>query len=110
MTGALWSASARDPEFEADCAALGIPVDALTAEADHHEGVWPEHVEAVAAFLVVREQWRVIPRWGAPPIYQALDYTACEATWRMAGIEMTPELFADLRLVEAGARAALNEG
>lgn len=53
-------------------------------------------------------QWRSLARFGAAPLWLGLDYTAAEAGWRMAGIEMTAALFTQVQLVEAGAVKALN--
>jgi len=60
------------------------------------------------AFLTVAGQWRSVPRFGAAPLWLGLDYTAAEAGWRLAGVELTPALFSEVQLIEAGAVQALN--
>lgn len=72
------------------------------------EGVWPEHVPALTAFLAVSGQWRVLARQGQPDRVLGLDYAAAEAGLRLAGIAVTPDTWTELRLIEAGARDALN--
>lgn len=74
---------------------------------DH--GVWPENAPAVEAFLAVATQWRVV---AGPERLRVvgLDYAGARAGWDLAGIAMTPALFADVRIMEAAAIAALNEG
>lgn len=42
--------------------------------------------------------------------YHGLDYTAAEAGLRLAGVEMTPDIWRDVRDIEEGARRAFNEG
>ena len=37
-----------------------------------------------------------------------LDYAAAEIGLRMAGIEMTPDLWSDVGQIELGARSAMN--
>lgn len=74
--------------------------------------VWPENWDAVMAFLAVSTQWRTAPFGGgmAPMqvIYQGLDYTAVRAGLDGFGIETSPALWRDLRVIEAAARNALN--
>lgn len=50
----------------------------------------------------------MLPVFGARPVWLGLDYAAAEAGLRLAGIAATPELWSDIRLIEAGAKAALN--
>jgi hypothetical protein len=60
--------------------------------------VWPENWPAVQAFLTVQTQW-ASSMSGAT----GLDYTRVHAGLEMAGIECTPKLFAELRLMEGAA-------
>lgn len=94
-------------ELEDDAAFWGIPIDLMGLPED--QGVWPEHVAAVEAFLICSSQWRTVARFGAPPLWIGLDYTGCSAAWDMAGVEITPQQWAEIQLIEAGAKAALNE-
>ncbi|OWV43183.1 hypothetical protein CDZ95_10340 [Mameliella alba] len=84
-----------------------MPPELLRAE-DAEEALWPEHVAALEAFAVVSTQWRIEPRFGAATRWLGLDYAAAEAGLRLAGIEVTPGLWADIRQIEQGAKAALN--
>jgi hypothetical protein len=56
----------------------------------------------------VRDQWRVVPRYGAAPLFLGLDYAACETAWRFAGLEISPDLWLEIRTIEAGAKSELN--
>ena len=58
---------------------------------------------------MVASQWRTRALANGPIWYSGLDYTACEAGWRMAGVEMMPETFDQVQIIEMGARQALNE-
>lgn len=76
---------------------------------DDQGGIWPENLPATRAFLAVSSQWR----WqsmglaGARPI--ALDYGGARDGLALAGIDVTPELWAELRFIESGAVAELSE-
>lgn len=74
-----------------------------------HQGVWAQHVAAVDAFLVVCTQWREVTQPQGPARVGGLDYQAARAGLEMAGIEITPDDFNRLRIIESGAVAALNE-
>jgi hypothetical protein len=80
---------------------------------DEFSGLWPENVAVVDAFLAVATQWRTAPIGGgmAPVgiVYVGLDYAAVRAGLDAAGIIITPELWAGLRVMEDAARTALNE-
>lgn len=98
------SEAARDAQrFGMDAAT----VQAITAR-DLDEGVWPENVATVTAFLAVDTQWRVIGGFG-PAVVMGFDYAGVRAGLAMARIRLTPALWADLQLMERAARAALNE-
>lgn len=72
------------------------------------DGIWEDHVPALEAFLAVATQWRVIAGGLGGSQVIGLDYTACEAGLRLAGVEMTPGLWAEVRVIESGAIAAMN--
>lgn len=85
----------------------GFDLAVLAEAQEDHTGIWPEHVAAVEAYLTVQTQWRI--SLGMAGLYaEGLDYQGVEAGLRMAGIEVTPELWAELRLIESGARDAKN--
>jgi len=70
--------------------------------------IWEEHLPAWDAFLAVDGQWRGVPRGMGGVRWIGLDYTAVKVGLEFAGIAMTPEIWADFRLIEAGACEELN--
>ncbi len=92
----------------ADARRWGIDLDDALDRAD--EGVWPEHVAAVEAFIAVETQWRWVGGGMGGVMAIGLDYAGAQSGLALAGIEMTPDLWAQVRLIEAGAAAALNGG
>lgn len=66
------------------------------------EGLWPWHLPGLRAFLAVATQWRVAGGIGGA-VRIGLDYAAAEAGLRLAGIEVTPDLWDEVCLIEAGA-------
>ncbi|UPJ65228.1 DUF1799 domain-containing protein [Bradyrhizobium sp. 191] len=98
------------------------PFAKVWARANAFEGIWPENVAVVRAFLAVCSQWRVTPVSGggmmtpagnviAPtvPLYIGLDYAAARAGLDAELIEVTPTLWQGLRVMEGEACKALNE-
>lgn len=86
-----------------------------------YEGVWPDNVAIVEAFLSVATQWRVVTRGGggvASPFggsvaplttfFVGLDYGAVRAGLDAGGLNVTPELWRGLQLMENTACAVLN--
>lgn len=74
--------------------------------------VWPQNWEVLGAFLFVCTQWRTVPIGGGlEPMrvyWQGLDYGAVSAALVGFGIAATPQLWSDLRVMEAAARNSLN--
>jgi Phage related hypothetical protein (DUF1799) len=65
--------------------------------------VWPENHLALVLLQKLGTQWL----WnGAATLRLGLNYSAVEATARMAQIEMTPDLLARLQLMEVSALSA----
>ena len=90
----------------------GIPAEALAGlaeEEDGEAGLWPENEAAVLAFLGVASQFRCAPL-GDGLHWLGLDYQGARAGWQLAGEEITPDLWTQVQLIEAGALAALNGG
>lgn len=92
---------------------MGAPDEVIAAlegsEADAAFEVWSENWEAVCAFLCVCTQWRAIGKGMDGGVYwQGLDYAGVAAGLAGAGIEATPKLWAELRIMEAAARNELN--
>lgn len=83
---------------------MGIDPATLPGTHRDQDGVWPEHVAALEAFLSVQHQWRLS---GSGRVL-GLDYASVRAGFDLAGIEMTPDLWSDVQLIERGACAALN--
>lgn len=94
-------------ELLASAEAWGIPPEALPDD-DQDNGVWPENEDAVRAFLAVAGQWRTGAAAMGGVLWLGLDYAAVRAGFALARIRMTPELWDQVRLVEVGARDALN--
>lgn len=78
---------------------LGIPDGAINLDDDPDFAVWPENWPALLAFLACGTQWA----YGALGGVVGLRYEGVEAALRMSGIEVTPELFEDLRAMEGAA-------
>ncbi|MFC6855752.1 DUF1799 domain-containing protein [Marivibrio halodurans] len=93
-----------------DLIAFGLdPVDAerigrIEDVDDDAVEIWPEHEAVVRLFLALSTQWRVGGMAGAP---LGIDYASIETTGRLLGIEVTPAVFEDLRVMEAEARDVL---
>jgi len=84
-------------------------LDVSDWEEDDDDGVWPDHHAAALAYLRVASQWRAVALANGVIWYAGLDYGACDAGWRCAGVEMTPDIFDEVQIIELGARQALNE-
>lgn len=76
------------------------------------DGVWPDNVGAVAAFIAAETQWRVTSiSGGMLPgrlFYLGLSYAGARVGIEAAGIELTPDIWSGVRVMEAAAREALN--
>ncbi len=86
----------------------GIDLTEEDLAPDASKGIWVESWPALKAFLSICTQWRMVADFNEGPRAVGLDYTAAEVGLRLAGIEMTPELWADVKLIEFGARSAMN--
>ena len=72
------------------------------------DGLWPEHVEAFAAFLAVAGQWRCIALPNGALLWTGLDYTAAQAGLTLAGLAPSAQTWTAVRQIEAGAIEELN--
>ena len=59
------------------------------------------------AFLAVATQWRVVSG-AAGLVVTGLDYAGARAGMKGMGIEITPSLWGDVRIIEAGALQEMN--
>ena len=94
-------------ELAADDLLWGI--DPALSAPPEPEAIWAQNVDALLAFLSVSHQWRCQIRSTDEIRWLSLDYSACDAGFRLAGVEMTPALWADVCVIEAGARTELNK-
>lgn len=95
--------------MDEDCRLFGVDPASLTRAApESHDGIWRDHVTALRAYLAIADQWRVVAG-GSGALWLGLDYGAARAGLDLAGIAVSPEVWADVQLIEAGAKAALNE-
>lgn len=108
MQGTLGGAREEHDDAIADARRWGIDPE-LLGETELHDGVWPENEDAVQAFLAVSTQWRFAGGGMGGVMAVGLDYQSARAGLDLAGISVTPELWAQLRVIETAARGALNE-
>lgn len=94
----------------ADAARFGVSLDPRLLDRDHHEGVWQVHCAAVMAFLRVATQWNALALADGRTRVLGLDYGRATAGLANAGVKISPELWSDLQLIEAGALAEMNRG
>jgi len=77
------------------------------APAGSDDGVWPDNVPAVLAFLAAATQWRTGTA-GDRLVWIGLDYAGARAGIEAAGLRLDPAVWEGLRVMEAEARDALN--
>lgn len=95
---------------EAAIAAMRARAEA--AEPDEGLAIHPDNGPAVRLLLACQTQWRTVAlstMERAEIRRTGLDYAAVEPTARMAGLEITPDGFARLRVLEAEAIKAWAE-
>lgn len=98
-----------DETIRDEFASLGVTIEAGDDDEDAEEddfAVWPENWIALTAWLSIDTQWRVAGTM-RQIVYVGLDYTAVKAVLDAAG--HGPEVFADIRDMEAAALPLLNE-
>ncbi|HEU4958962.1 MAG TPA: DUF1799 domain-containing protein [Sphingomonas sp.] len=104
----LWAsgrggAPAQDAATEAAAAAIAEIEARRGRFRDDTPEIGPDELDAVDLFHALASQWRMHPMAG---VRLGIDYAAVPATAAMLGLTMTPELFADLRVMEGAALAA----
>ena len=98
LTGAaafLVRGSGECKSFEDDLDYWGIP-DELRPEKPTEYGVLPENWDAVSLFLALQTQWNVTPSGTR----SGLNYTSVRIVSNLRRMKLTPELFADIQLME----------
>jgi hypothetical protein len=80
---------------------------ALSQNDDEYDGVWPDNELVTIAFLLSTTQWRVAVGMGGVA-YLGFDYPGVQAGLTASGIEITPELWMDLRVMEIAAIDLMN--
>jgi hypothetical protein len=76
---------------------------ALEAPDSSEVDVWPDMVPAVSIFFAMQTQWRWVGAGMAGAFRTGLDYSSLPAVAAGSGIELTPEILADLRAMESAA-------
>lgn len=104
-TGRL-DGSARTDEAATDAKLWGIELPDI--DLDSADVIWAQHLDAVAAFMAIQTQWQRVATMNGL-IITGLDYAGAEAGLRLAGVEVTADIWADVRQIEAGAVAAMLE-
>lgn len=65
-------------------------------------------MDAVYAFLSIDSQFRMTGLGMGGLLVSGLDYAGARAGLALAGLDVTPALWGDIQMIEAGAVAALN--
>ncbi|MBS3980839.1 MAG: DUF1799 domain-containing protein [Rhodobacteraceae bacterium] len=77
---------------------------------DADDGVWPENEGAVHAFLEICSQFRTVAHFDGSLQRTGLDYPSAEVGLRLAGVDVTPELWNAIRVIEWGVLTAHRDG
>jgi hypothetical protein len=113
VDGTLFVSALDDAEDEmaADAAFWGIDPALLgdVAEETDDDGVWPENLPAIAAFIACATQWRVVALADGTTRATGLDYAGCRAALDALDVNVSPDLWSDVQMIEGGAIAALNK-
>lgn len=70
--------------------------------------VWPDNMPIVDAWLIVCSQWRATAMANGQVLWLGLDYASAKVALDGAGVTLTVDQWAGLRLMERIAAAALN--
>lgn len=98
LTGAaafLVRGSGECKDLDADFDYWGIP-DESRPEKPTAYGVLPENWDAVNLFLALQTQWYYKP----DGMHSGLNYTSVRIVSNLRGLKLTPDLFADIQLLE----------
>jgi len=72
-------------------------------------GVWPDNVKAVTAFVAGCSQWRTVSTPGGV-LFVGLDYASARVAWKAMNIKIKKDLFTRLQVIEFSAAKAMNGG
>jgi len=72
-------------------------------------GVWPDNVKAVTAFVAGCSQWRTVSTPGGV-LFVGLDYASARVAWKAFRIKIKKDLFTRLQVIEFAAAKAMNGG
>lgn len=86
-----------------------MAVDNLPEGLETFEGVWIDNAEATLAFLSIQTQWRITAFAMGGMRRTGLDYSAARDGLELAGFDVTPDLWAGILIIEAGALDAQSE-
>ncbi|HYD12737.1 MAG TPA: DUF1799 domain-containing protein [Allosphingosinicella sp.] len=77
----------------------------MEAPSDDRCEIWPDQADAVALFLSMESQWRWTGAGMAGAFRTGLDYSALPVVAEAIGVKPSPEIIADLRIMEGEAVA-----
>lgn len=107
MRGDTGRPEAAQDDLAEDLAFFGLEPEGWADQPALTEtGIWAEHELAWEAWCAVSGQWRTTALStleAARIVWHGLDYTAAKAGFDLAGIEVTPDLWDEVRVIEAGA-------
>ena len=112
---ALVGGRGGNAEAAEDAERFGFPQEIIakireTDGQSHEAKVWASNWDIVIAFAAVLTQWRVVSVGMGAPHFVGLDYSGARVGLDLAGIAITPNLWAGIRIMEDAARAYLNGG
>lgn len=103
MRGELGRKRERLTGAKADAALWGIALpQGWDEDDDADDGVWAENEGAILAFLEICTQFRFVSHFDGSLQRTGLDYLAAEVGLRQAGVEVTPELWQSIKVIESG--------
>lgn len=96
--------------MDADAELWGVDPSQIENAINDDFAVWQDNLEALNAFLRISTQWNTIGVGMAGIFTVGLNYANAKAGLELAEIPVTPDLWDDILVIEAGALSALNEG
>lgn len=82
----------------------------LVLSGEESFGLWAEHEPAWSAWCAVSSQWRVAVGGLGGAVWLGLDFAAARVGLDLAGLQVSPQVWTEMRLIEAGAQEELNRG